>query len=171
MTKIEERINNLAVEARKELMNINIHPSEKIIAIKENRRAKKRLGCCKKEKQLAQEVFIIEISTVLEVAADQVIKEILIHELLHTCKGCFNHGKLWKLYAAKVNQVYGYNISTYANTAQLNIEKTAAPKFRYEIRCQHCDYVGYRQKKSKVITHPQLYKCGKCGGPLKVRKI
>lgn len=171
MTKFEERINRLAVEAGEELKAICIHPSDKVIAIKENRRAKKRLGCCKKERRIAQEFFIIEISTVLEEATDQAIKEILIHELLHTCKGCFNHGKLWKLYAAKVNQVYGYNISTYADTAQLNIEKTTTPKYRYEIRCQQCNHVGYRQKKSKVITYPHLYKCGKCAGTLKVRKI
>lgn len=171
MTPFEERLQRISEEATRELNHIGIYPSNQIICFKENRRAKKRLGCCKKEKSLMQEKFIIEVALVMQTETDEKIKEILIHELLHTCKGCFNHGPAWKALAQKVNQAYGYKISTYVDTRQLNIDKPAPPKYKYKITCSSCKTAFYRQKRSKLIEKPQRYRCGKCGGRLIVREI
>lgn len=171
MTAFEERINRLAKDAKDELAAVGIDVSAQITCIKENRRAKKRLGCCKKDRNTLKENFTIEISTVLDGESDQVVKEIIIHELLHTCKDCFNHGKKWKRLAALVNSAYEYHIKTYADREILNIEEKAEGKLRYEIRCTQCRHVGYRYKRSKMIVNPHLYRCAKCGGAIQVRKI
>lgn len=171
MTRFEERINQLFLESISALKEIDIQPSKNIIAVKENRRAKKRLGCCKKEKRAMQDFFIIEISTVLKDESDERIKEVMLHELLHTCKGCFNHGKAWKALAEKVNQSYGYHISTYADANYLETVRPQSEPYRYAIVCTRCGNIGYRRKKSKVITQIKNYRCSKCGGSLQVREI
>lgn len=38
------------------------------------------------------------------------LKEIVIHELIHTCPRCFSHGKTWKKYAQIMNDAYGYSL-------------------------------------------------------------
>ena len=171
MRKFEERINELTSIAIEELKQINIFPSENIREIKENCRAKKRLGCCKKEKVGLREFFIIEISTVLEQEDDQTVKEIIIHELLHTCKGCFNHGREWKAKAEVVNSKYGYKIKTYADPKQLDIALEIESKPRYEVKCISCGTIGYRKKKCRLVKNPHLYRCSKCGGSLVIVEI
>lgn len=34
----------------------------------------------------------------------------IYHELLHTLPNCNNHGKYWKMYANKVNRLFGLNV-------------------------------------------------------------
>ena len=41
---------------------------------------------------------------------DKAITNTIYHELLHTLPGCQNHGKLWKMYAKKVHDLFGFNI-------------------------------------------------------------
>lgn len=38
------------------------------------------------------------------------LKEVIIHELIHTCKGCFSHSKTWRKYAEVMNNMYGYSL-------------------------------------------------------------
>ena len=104
MIEFEHRIRVLMKEAEEELRSIGIKPSSKILEIKANHRAKKRLGCCKIERKGLGQVFRIEISAVLADASDKVLKQVILHELLHTCPGCFNHETNWKKLAEMVNQ-------------------------------------------------------------------
>lgn len=73
-----------------------------------NTRAKSRLGQARKRNG----EYSINISA--DILHDkyplEFLKNTVIHELLHTCKGCMNHGEKWKAYAEKVNAKYGYNI-------------------------------------------------------------
>ena len=55
-----------------------------------NGRAKKRLGCCR----MKDGSFRIEVSSVILEGGKPAIKEILAHEILHTCPGCQNHSSL-----------------------------------------------------------------------------
>ena len=164
----EKRLEKLMQEAILELEEIGIQPSEDIKGIKPNNRAKRRLGCCKKSVDGREVKYEIEISTILKEKTNREIKEIIHHELLHTCKGCLNHGPKWKSLAAKVNDAYGYHIKT---TAELpHPEEGEAKPYRYEIRCSKCGNTGYRMKKSKVIMHPENYRCSKCGGRLLIKE-
>lgn len=60
MIEFEHRIRVLMKEAEEELRSIGIKPSSKILEIKANHRAKKRLGCCKIERKGLGQVFRIE---------------------------------------------------------------------------------------------------------------
>lgn len=152
-------------ESIEELHHIGIYPARNLIGIKSNSRAKRRLGCCKKVMIDGKISYEIEISTMLENEDDKKIKEIIHHELLHTCKGCLNHGQKWKSLAAEVNKAYGYRITTTAKTEE--IEQTY-PRYKYMVRCKECGTASYRMKKSRVVNHPENYRCSKCGGRLEI---
>ena len=74
--------------------DLNI-PVANTIHVKVNTRAKKRWGLCTLE---CEDEYTIEISDRL--LADEISEEAtfntMIHELLHTCPNCMNHGKEWK---------------------------------------------------------------------------
>lgn len=132
-----------------------------------NKRAKSRFGSCRK----TAAGFVIEISEFLLDADIGHIKNILAHEVLHTCRGCQNHGKKWKLYAGAMNSEYGYRITTTSTYEKMGLEKPEQQKnYKYMIQCQSCGKIIYRQRKSNLITHTNHYRC-RCGGFLKCYKI
>lgn len=171
MTDFEQRLAALMEDAKRELIQIGIYPSKNILGIKENRRAKKRLGCCRLERNGFRKSFWIEIATVLRDADDKALKQVILHELLHTCPGCFNHGTEWKRLADQVNQVYGCQIQRVSRSAELGVAEEKEVKYKYRIRCEKCGCTSYRMKKSRVVQTPKKYRCGKCGGALKVDQI
>ncbi len=131
-----------------------------------NRRAKSRFGSCRK----TASGFTIEIGEMMLDAAPEQIKNILAHEVLHTCRGCQNHGKKWKSYAAAMNHEYGYKITTTSTYEKMGLERPQQDKkYNYMIQCQNCGKIIYRQRKSKLITHTNHYRCT-CGGLLKCYK-
>lgn len=160
------RLERLMNEVIEELRRIEIYPARNIIGIKINNRAKRRLGCCKKSIVNGKPQYEIEISAMLEKEDDKKIKEVIHHELLHTCKGCLNHGQKWKSLAAKVNHVYDYNITTTTHFDQM--DEGDDSRFKFMIRCVKCGNTSYRMKKSKVINQPESYRCSKCGGSLEI---
>lgn len=109
-------VNVIAIECMRELENIGIKCGN-VIKIDINTRAKKRWGQCRK----IGNNYIIEVNQILlrEDTDIDGLKNTIIHELLHTCKGCMKHTGEWKQLAEKVNRYYGYNIkrcdSAYAN--------------------------------------------------------
>ena len=46
----------------------------------------------------------------VENGTDEAIINTIYHELLHTLPNCQNHGKIWKMYANRVKNLFGYNI-------------------------------------------------------------
>lgn len=56
--------------------------------------------------------YRIELNSEL-MNSESSLREVLMHELIHTCDGCTNHGILFRENANKVNEYYGYNISKY----------------------------------------------------------
>ena len=81
-------LDQLMAQLHQELKDLDIPVSNKIDpAPRINTRAKRRLGCC----IYNEKGFLIEVSArVLEDPA--LLRQTLIHELLHTCPGCRNHG-------------------------------------------------------------------------------
>ncbi len=175
----------LLKEVLSQCMELKIPVSDRIIPEPViNRRAKSRFGSCRKvwkdssgkyirrpESSLQQHYFQIEICEPVLDADEKDIKNILAHELLHTCYGCYNHGKRWKAYAAKMNEVYGYNItatSTYEKMGLDSPEKNEA--YKYKIECRKCGKMFYRRKKSKLIKDIKRYRC-QCGGKLECTEI
>lgn len=135
-------------------------PYKKDVPIKINYRAKRMYGCCRK----IDEKFVIEISDFLFEHLHQEIKNTIAHELIHTCYGCFNHGKRFKYYCDKLNTI-GYNVTTTYKGNEINQIKDNA---KYVVVCEKCNIKIYRMKKSKLITNPELYRCSKCRGKLEI---
>lgn len=145
------------VKADMDKLNI---PYKKDVPIKINQRAKKMCGCCRK----INGNFVIEISDFLFSYSHQEIKNTIAHELIHTCYGCFNHGKRFKYYCGKINKTE-YNVTTTYKGNEINLALTEA---KYVVECENCNIKIYRMKKTKLITNTDLYRCSKCRGKLKV---
>lgn len=128
-----------------------------------NSRAVSRLGLCRRENG----GYVIEIAAVLldeRVDAQRGLKDTLLHELLHTCRGCMKHTGKWKELAERVNAECGTHVSR-AVSPEL-IPPQLRPKPAYTVRCEGCGFEVTRQKRSALIAHPENYRCPKCRGKL-----
>ena len=153
-----------AVECMKELDALNIRYSPNISFVI-NTRATTRLGLCKK----LGNSYVIEISSLLldeRVDAVRGLKTTIMHELLHTCRGCMKHTGRWAELAAKVNAAYGYHVTRAASPDEGIIPGELRKPPRYFIRCVKCGMQIPRQKRSPLVNHPENYRCAKCGGAL-----
>lgn len=147
---------------KRDFDRLNI-PYTRDVPIVINSRAKRRHGCCKKK----DGKFIIEISEfVLDYPVDE-IKNVVAHEIIHTCYGCFNHQKRFKAYGEKLKALSYKVTTTYKGEEKTPAELDA----RYMAVCQGCGAVIYRIRRSPLITHPQKYRCAKCRGKFKVYSI
>ena len=96
----------------------------------------------------------------------------ILHELLHTCPNCMNHGKEWKKWAAKIKRFYGYNIKRTSDfddkdviTGNFNERIT---EYKYLIYCQKCGkLITKRKRQCNITEYPQLwYHNSDCKGRL-----
>lgn len=165
MTDFDKRLEIIMLQEKNKLIGKGIKPGN-VVSIKSNSRLRRKLGQCLKK---PAGIFEIEIARFLENSSEAIIREVVMHELLHSCRGCFNHGKKWKMHAELINEEYGYNISRlYKDDKD---EPLPERKYKYVIKCTSCGNKGYRLKRSKVIGNPQNYKCSKCGGKIVVEEI
>ena len=154
-----------AKRAEEILLDLNI-PFTKPISYTVNSRAR-RWGQCEKENGL----YSINISrTLLDERNDEAgLLNTLLHELLHTCPGCMNHGTTWKHYAAIVRRATGLDIQRLSSPDMKGVEVDLRPvhshEKKYFIQCTKCGHIFQREKKSQFVQHPCLYRCG-CGGEL-----
>ena len=124
-----------------------------------NRRAATRFGCCRLQKGRCT----IEVALRVAQGPAESCRTTLAHELLHTCWGCRDHGKRWKLYAERMNAAYGYQISRTSTDAAMGVPAQREPK--YVLRCERCGASFHRLRASALTEHPERYRC-KCGGRL-----
>ena len=162
------------------------------IDIKINNRSKKRYGSCKQEDpdknclrkiRKGRKIIVqcdkfnehhIEISRWVMDLNDNIIKNTIIHELIHCMPYCNNHGQEFKNYAKVINEKLGYNISRVGNKEldykMSNIEyEEKKLKYKYEIFCAKCGQRVLRQRLNKNFT--KKYRCAKCGGKFKITEI
>lgn len=154
--------NELLQEAIEQVKSIGIVPG-KINAKVELNTTAKRFGRCSKVIHKDYD-YEIQINKKLLSVDKSKLMSTLVHEVLHSCKGCMNHGSVWKNYAAMMNFQFGYDISRTSSYEAIGIERPVA---KYTIECQGCGNKFHRQNKSKLITHTSQYKC-KCGSGLKL---
>ena len=140
-----------------------------------NTRAKRRWGQCKARfagrNAFGDPVYTYEISVSLVLLDEKVpvegLQNTLIHEIIHTCPGCLNHGSEWKRRADKVRRELGYDIKR-TNTLEEkgvsnSIYATYDIKPKYIVRCNKCGKEIGRYKMSNLIKYPRIYSCT-CGG-------
>lgn len=161
---MEEKLNKLYKECINELNSINIDFTNCNINISISKRNNKRYGCCK----LENNKYSIEISRWVLELNDSIIKNTIIHELIHCIPNCNNHGKIFKYYAETINNKLGYNISRLGNKQEdymkSNLEYTENTTYRYKFICSNCNTVYFRQRICKNFE--KKYRCGKCKGKL-----
>ena len=125
-----------------------------------NRRAVSRFGC---GRYLPDGRCLIELTDRLLEAEERACMQTLAHEVLHTCRGCRNHGKRWQSYAARMNEAYGYSIARTGTCAELGVPD--ARPARYVLVCRSCGHTFSRTRASSLVLHPERYRC-RCGGGL-----
>lgn len=131
-----------------------------------NTRAKHRWGNCK----MRYDCYEISISETLlqDDSSIDGLKNTIIHELLHTCPACMNHGYMWKLYADKVNRKFGYNIKRTSSAEEKGVsevriaERTASHKYSFE--CKKCGTKVYKDRMCGIVRNPSNYSHVGCGG-------
>ena len=192
---MEQKLNKLFSECINELnkIGINILDKEKYgkIEISIAKRNNKRYGCCKQEnpdknyksiiktgrkKVIRYEKFNshhIEISKWVMGLEDNIIKNTIIHELIHCIPYCNNHGVEFKKYANIINNNYHYNISRVGDKKKdfenSNVEFIETKKYNYKIICKGCNQEFYRQRLVKNFI--KKYRCAKCGSIFEVKKL
>lgn len=98
---------------------------------------------------------------------EQAVKDTLAHELVHTMHNCRNHGRNFHVYARKIEKILG-DVEIQVRASQEDMDMEALKRrAKYLVRCQSCGHEWYRQRRSKLILHPERYHCG-CGGRLDV---
>lgn len=109
------------------------------------------------------ELFTIQISSRL--LADEIKEEAtfntMIHELLHTCPDCMNHGDKWKKWANIVNENTIYNIKRTTSSAEKGIEMPVkTPK--YTVTCTDCGREWFYNRAGAVIQSIRRCRCPYC---------
>lgn len=156
-------LKKLANECIAELTSIGIQPG-KINFWLVNTRAKTRWGQCRR---VAPGEFTISISERLlhDYVEDMATKNTIMHELLHTVKGCHGHTGLWKELAITVNyKLPGYNIKRTTGSEEKGVPSGRTN--RYGVKCPHCGKEYYRERMCRLIEHPERFRCGVCTFPL-----
>lgn len=126
-----------------------------------NTRAKRRLGCCIRREGR----FTIQVSVRL-LENRELLRTTLIHELLHTCYGCQNHGKRWKSYAARAGEALGCPIQRTVQIEGEGEDRLREDPVKYLLVCETCGRQFPRRRMSQVVKNPRRYRCP-CGGILK----
>jgi len=184
---MEEKLIELYKECLEELKSIGMDLSEKNIGqitIHISKRNNKRYGCCKQEEPdkkykvvekigrrriVKYEKFnkhTIEVSKWVLELDDKIIKNTIMHEIIHCFPFCNNHGKQFKMYAKYINERLGYDISRLGNKKEdyaksnLTYEEKS---WKYVIKCSNCGKVLYRNRLAKDFF--RKYRC-LCGGKL-----
>ena len=189
---MEQKLNKLYLECIEELdkIGIDILDEKKYgkITISIAKRNNKRYGCCKQEepdknykviskigrrKYVRYEKFKkhnIEISKWVLELDDNIIKNTIMHELIHCIPYCNNHGVEFKKYANIINSNFGYDIYRVGDKKKdfehSNVEYNETIKYNYKVICKGCKQEFYRQRLNKNFT--RKYRCAKCGGRFEV---
>lgn len=137
-----------------------------IFQFKTNPRLRTTWGICRPWRG----AFIIEVHPFLldDRTPEKVLKNTLIHEILHTCPGCQNHGRLWKSYADRVNRLYGYEITTYISENEIKEVADAGTysrdsTARYIMQCDGCKRRARYQRMTEFVRNPVGKRCRYCG--------
>ena len=155
----------LLEKCRTLLRNEKIPAAEKINRLIINDRVRSRFGKCTKDK----DGYTIELSRRLLDGDDKAVETVILHELLHTCPRCLNHGKRWKVYAERLNGKYGYKITSTTSYKALGLEDPGSREsVKYIVICTKCGMQIPRKRRCRLVENVDRYYCGKCGGKLEI---
>ena len=163
ITKME--LQELFEVCKKEVEDARIVRGNIYATIKVNSRFSKKWGVCRKRNG----IYYIEVADRLLNADEISIKTTIIHEILHTVKGCMNHGPEWKRVADIMNRKYGYNIKRTTSEEEKGLE-VDWDAFKYIVKCKKCGHTFGYTRKTKCIQYISQYRCAACKGHLEIVK-
>ena len=148
-----------------------------IVEVSVNKRAKNRWGQCRHKRvgSLNGKPKLIHMINISEILLDERVpidglQNTIIHEILHSCPGCYDHGSEWKKRAAKVKRELGYNIKTCGSAIDKGVSNEVISDYikpKYIVVCEKCGREVKRTRMCSIIKEPELWSCGKCGGNFK----
>ena len=119
-----------------------------------------KFGSCRR---LMNGYFAIEI-TDLGLHGD--VKSTIVHELIHTVEGCYNHGPKFQEIARLLSSAYNMELGTHAGGREMELSREyRLNKAKYAVQCNKCGQLIVRQRATRLIKFPMTYNCG-CGGDL-----
>lgn len=139
-------------EGRKICEELNI-PIGCVKTVKENSRLSSTWGRCRKVTQCTYEIEI-KSRLLKDDVPHEVLMNTMLHELIHTCKNCMNHGEVFKRYAARLNKV-GWDIQTYVSEAEYKAVPSDPVIYRYRVICNGCGEVWNYSKRGAVVRSLQ----------------
>lgn len=127
--------------------------------------------------------YILSVSRMLEVIGDDAdinaeLVDTLVHEIIHTQPGCFNHGTKFHKYADILNAAFPgvLHVDTYGNLAKYHVTREqlltycakikSGSKVVYQITCPCCKNTwNYARdcKMVKLVRAGRPLNCGRCG--------
>ena len=120
----------------------------------------RKFGFCRKTANGGFQIWITDLG----LHGD--IKSTIVHELIHTVEGCFNHGKEFQSLANWLSRVYDIELGTRASKKEMALsEEYRIAKAKYIIRCKKCGQTILRERATCLVKLPMAYSCG-CGGEL-----
>jgi predicted SprT family Zn-dependent metalloprotease len=91
------------------------------------------------------------------------IKNTIMHEIIHTCKGALNHGANFKRYG-KMCETFGYTITRLLSEEEVFGHKieNKSDSYKYVIKCPHCGKEYGYNRFTRAVAMSNKYICGKC---------
>lgn len=132
-----------------------------VIQISINSRLKVGAGKCLRHK--VENKYKLEFAPFVLKQSQVFIESTVMHELLHTIPGGFDHGHTWQCAAAEVNKANGYHVSTCYSQESLT-DTSHKPRAKYTVTCTTCNRETGKQRASGITKNPELYYCTRCKG-------
>lgn len=140
-------------------------PYGKIDSIVEDK-AKHRWGQCRhRSGKIIIGISYKLIDTTYSETDDGLINTIL-HEILHTCPRCNNHGEVWKSYASKIYNRYGIKIER-TSTSEEKMVNNDIDDHKYIVKCEKCGKEFKYYRMANVVKYPERFQ--HCNGAAIIR--
>ena len=154
------KINEILNECKKELDDLKIPYAKGINEVVVNNKLSTTIARCCKDKGR----YSIEVSSIMTdaTATKREVKQVLIHELLHSVYGAFAHNSTWYSYVDKVNRAYGYDIARCGSLARFKVNDYKKHGYNYMIECTNCGAKYYSKQKHKSHNHLERCYCTDC---------
>lgn len=139
-------------------------PYGTIFNIRINNRLSRAWGRCLS--QDGRKTFWIEIQGKFakdEFSTDKAVIAVIIHEIIHTCEGCWNHGAQFMEYGQRITDRFGIKVAAHDSAEDLTVDSIAwnASK-KYEVKC-NCRSIC-KDRMCDIIKYPHTYTCRLCHG-------
>ena len=93
----------------------------------------------------------------------------IVHELIHTVDGCYDHGSKFQSIAKELSKVYNLDLGTKASKKEMDMTREyRISKAKYVVKCSNpsCPCIVLRYRAVGVVKHPERYTCGTCGSKM-----